>query len=75
MGRGQGRATIERMEEKYLFIAADCPNGHRPGVKYTHKRLRELLDQNALKFYCKDCDLQFEPSEQAKINLRKQVDA
>jgi hypothetical protein len=23
----------------------------------------------------KDCDLQFEPSEQAKINLRKQIDA
>jgi hypothetical protein len=59
--------------EELIFVAADCPNGHRYAWKYTHGRLRELLDSGTLMFYCYKCDTHFPPTEESILNLRKRV--
>jgi hypothetical protein len=59
--------------EDPIPVAARCPNGHRYAWKYTHGRLRELLDSETLMFYCHKCDTRFPPTEEEILNLRKLV--
>jgi hypothetical protein len=59
--------------EQYLFLAQDCPNGHRPNFKFTHTQMRALLENGTLMFYCAVCKLKFPPSGDAIENLRKEV--
>ncbi len=61
------------IQEKYIFLAADCPNGHKPALKFTHTQMRILLENGTLTFYCGICDLKFPPTEEAIANLRKEV--
>jgi len=60
-------------KEELIFVAADCPSGHRYAWKYTHGRLRELLDSGTLMFYCYKCDTHFPPTQEAILKLRDQV--
>ena len=59
--------------EQMIYMAPYCPNGHRPVVNYTHARLRELLDSGTLKFHCKECCMDFPPTEEESLSLRKLV--
>jgi hypothetical protein len=69
----QTNSVIVMNKEELISVAADCPNGHRYAWKYAHGRLRELLDSGTLMFYRYKCDTHFPPTQEAILNLRKQV--
>jgi hypothetical protein len=60
-------------DERMIFIAEYCPNGHLHQCKYTHQQLRQLLESGTWMFHCKECKLDFPPSDEAILYRRTQL--
>ena len=60
-----------------ILIKGECSNGHwtelMPLALYTRARLGELLDAGTFMIHCYLCDTDFSPTEEATLNLRKQL--
>ena len=64
-------------DDSMILIKGECSNGHRtelmPLARFTRARLGELLDAGTFMIHCYLCDADFPPSEEAILNLRKQL--
>jgi hypothetical protein len=60
-------------DDQMIFLISNCPNGHRPGFKFTAGELRELIEAGRLRFWCYHCDTYFPPPLGAIVSLRRQV--
>jgi hypothetical protein len=64
-------------DDPMILIKGECPNGHwtelKPLALYTRARLGELLDAGTFMIHCNLYDTDFPPTEEAILNLRKQL--
>jgi hypothetical protein len=52
-------------------FTAVCPSCHREidQGRFRSHALRQFLDENALRFHCRECNLEWQPSEQELIHV------